>query len=350
MVKNKSNRQADSMLPKTTIFLVVIIVAALGVLVLFYSQQKQDHFAPTEQAEGTNENSPTDFYYAAIDACRLDDGRIWILYARPPEAFKFHDKLVRFDSKGKPEAEFNLGLAFPHSINPTGNGTYIISNHGGNQLLEIDNEGNIILTIDDRRLGIDGFNINSIVMTPKGNFLASARDWGIAEFDREGKIVWSHKIIQTDKPGFQMMGSHNATLLKNGNVMYVSTTTNEIIEINRKGEKVNTFTHPSIKLPKNARRLENGHLLVSHKNGLTQFDSEGNIVRKNSQFKNCYNFKVEPDGSILLSHTVHGLVFLNSKLEFVRSIRHHAPQSWSVLKNDIPKENLEQLKSLGYVN
>ena len=338
------------MIRKSTLLFFLVILSVLGIFILCSSCCKPEATAPAQGPEHNEQDSKKGIYYAAIDACRLDDGRLWILYARPPEAFKFVDKLVRFDAKGNPEAEFNLRLAFPHSINPTGKGTYVISNHGGNQLLEIDKEGNTVLTIDDKQLGIDGFNINSVITTPKGNFLASGRDWGIIEFDKEGKILWSHKLIKTDKPGFREMGSHDATLLGNGNIMYVSTTTNEVIEIDRKGQKVNTFTHPLVKLPKNARRLKNGDLLISHKNGLTQFDKEGNVVTGNSQYKNCYNFKVESDGNILLSHTVQGLVFLSPKLKTIRSIRHHAPESWSILKQDIPKENLEQLKSLGYVN
>lgn len=288
-------------------------------------------------------------YYAAIDACPLPEGGIFVLYAKPPSSENFADKLIRFDSDGKLMEKMAIPLAFAHTINPSGKGTYLITDHGTNRLLEIDVKGNLLLEISDEKIGIPGFNFNSAIITPKDTILASARDWGIVEIDKEGKVLWKYLVVKPDDQDFQDSGSHDATLLENGNIMYVSTKTNEIIEINRKGEKIKTISHKTIKLPKNARRMKNGNTIIAHSGGLTELDKNGKIVNWADEFKSCYNFKVVDDGSIILAHSIKGAVFLSPKFKKIKTIEYNAPKSWDTLKANLPKEIVDQLLSLGYL-
>lgn len=290
-----------------------------------------------------------DVYYAPIDAELMPDGKILVLYATPVGTTRFVNKLVRFNEDGTLDSEFDLQMDFPHTITITAQDTYLISDHGNNRLLEIDGDGRVISEITDLKIGLKGFNFNSAVQLKGGNILASGRDWGVVELTKDGKIRWQIKLFKGEKPTFQEKGSHDATMLPNGNILYVSTSTNEVIETKTNGKVVRVITNENIRLPKNARLLANGNILVSHSRGLSEVDIEGNIIKENRDYKGCYNFKVLPKGRIMLSHYVRGVIFLNKKYKEKKAIKYYAPESWDVISKNVPEEVLETMRTLGYL-
>jgi len=206
-----------------------------------------------------------------------------------------------------------------------------------------------VLEIPEEKLNVWGFNFNSARETGTGTIIASGRDWGLAEFKRDGQVIWSMKLFKGDEATFQEKGAHDATLLSNGNVLYVSTTTNEVIEAKTNGKVVRTITNENIKLPKNARRLPDGHTLISHSRGIVEVDKKGRIVKETRRYKGCYNFKILSSGGIMLAHYVKGVIFMDADFNELKVIKYNAPESWEVITSKVPSDALDQLKSLGYI-
>lgn len=331
-------------------FVMLLSLILIGVFTIFLSgcgNCGKQSGASKDDAIKTKE--PSQKYYSAIDACMMPDQKMLVLFAQPADVKNLVTAVVRFDQSGKAEKEFDLTLHFPHSINPTGQGTYLISDHGRNRLLEIDGDGKIVKAIFDRELGLEGFNINSARVTKKGTVLAAGRDWGIAEFNMTPKLLWTYKLVEGDEVPFQTMGAHDATLLPDNKIMYISTAENQVIVVDRKGRKVSTFTDKSVVLPKNARHLDNGNLLISHRNGLTEFSPTGKVIRKNDTLKSCYNFKVLPDGGVMVAHAIRGVVFLDKDLKITKTVAYKNPPSWEYLKEGLLWDEIEGLISLGYL-
>ena len=205
--------------------------------------------------------------YLAIDAKYSPDDDLAVLYenrgAKLKTDYKLLNRLITYNAKGKKKYVIDPGLSFAHSLIISPENTYIISDHGNNRILEIDRKGNKVLEIKNLQ-GITALpNFNSATLTAGGNILACIRDWGIAEFDRQGNLVWQYQIeSSTERSGHSHGLCHDANEISGKHILYAKTITNEIFEINRQGEIVWKFSHPNIKIPKNAKRMKNGNTII----------------------------------------------------------------------------------------
>src|SRR5262249_54764989 len=130
----------------------------------------------------------------------------------------------------------------------------------------------------------------------------------VAEFDRDGKVVWEHKtpssqpvscqrlpngntfiatynellevtrdnkVVSTRKPGFTIWNGYK---LRNGNILYV-TGNNLVIELNPDGKEVARVTVNGTGGWASADKLANGHYLVAlySMNKVVEVDSAGKV-------------------------------------------------------------------------
>lgn len=293
--------------------------------------------------------------YIAIDARLFSDDSLAVLYenrgVKNKTDFKLLNRLVKYDVNGKKEITLFPDLWFAHSLVISKERTYIISDHGHNRILEVDPGGEVLLEINKLKDIPSQSNFNSASLTKKGNILACVRDWGILEFDRKGTQVWKYKIDQLENQSAQSHGlCHDATETSRGHILYAKTCTEEIFEIDRKGKVVWKFHHDNIKIPKNAKRLKNGNTIIAHSNGLTEVSFEGKIVQERRDLSNCYNFNIQNNGDVLLTHPIKGILLLDNMFKTKKVFSYNSPKSWDHLKKTLPPEDVDRLKALGYLS
>jgi len=281
--------------------------------------------------------APTELFYAPIDACRTPGGKILVLYGEDDALPHLANAVVRFDAHGTFEKQLDLDLAFAHSISATGQGTFLISDQKHFRLLEIDEDGRVLREIG-RPERQDLFN--SAVRLPGGTILASILEKGIAEIDNDGNVV---------RELFRDNSTHDATPLPDGHVLFTSVEKGAL-EIDGAGQIVWSFQHPDIQIIKNARRLASGNTVLAHRRGLVEVTPAGEIVRKSDTLLRCYNFKLEPDGGVLLAHPLRGALVLDPQWRVRRTVAYRAPRSWDEFRGgSLDAETERRMKQLGYL-
>lgn len=287
---------------------------------------------------------PSEAVYVPIDACLLKDKKLLVLYGEAPGFKWMSNSLVKFSETGELEAEYDLGLSWAHSLSETPKGTFLITDHAHNRIVEVDENGNIVSELPPKGAESQDYDFNSGIMISNGNILASIlgmnRFKGLAEFAPSGKMVWKHETSAH---------CHDATLLENGHILFTATSENKVVEINRAGKTVWMFKHKKLVGPKNARRMKNGHTLITHSGGIWEVSRFGKIVRERTDITLCYNFKVLPSGNILLTHPIEGVILMNPEFQTLKTLKYRGPKSFDDLRAIAPPESLKHLKSLGYL-
>lgn len=275
-------------------------------------------------------------FHSPLDACRTPGGKLLVVYGEDEALPHLANSLVRFDADGRFEKEIDLGLHFAHSISATDRGTFWITDQKNFRILEIDEDGRVLHTIHDRR----GDGANSAVELPDGTLLVSVLGIGIEQLDRDGRVL--RHIFSDDS-------THDATPLPEGHVLFTSVEKGAL-EVDALGKVVWEVTPPTVEVAKNARRLPSGNTLVANRDGLIEVDAAGAVVRKSDKIMRCYNFKMEPDGGVMLVHALRGLVFLDRELKIKRTLAYRAPQTWDEFRGQsLNAETLQRMKQLGYL-
>lgn len=338
-----------------------IIILFLFTLISCFSNKNSDNNAvvanplPIELQEIEDGITGKQNFLMPIDARLLNSGELLVLYEnrgiKSAEDYDVSNNLVHFDKNGMVKAIYYPGLWFAHTLEITENGTYLISDHGNSRLLEIAPDGTVqaeISQLDKISVQLD---FNSAVSTGKGDILACIRGWGIAEFDKKGKVKWSYKINTMQDRGRLSHGvCHDATRLPNNHILYSSTFDDRVVEIDRNGKEIWSFKNEKISIPKNSKRLKNGDTIISHSKGLSKVSKGGKIIAKRDDLASCYNFNVLENGNILVINPINGILLLNQKFETIHIVKSKTPKSWKDFVNKIPKEDADRLKSLGYLN
>ena len=285
-----------------------------------------------------SKDSPNNDFLAPMDACPLPNGDIFVLYIKELSFKNISNPLIRFNRKFQVVAEYDLGLLWPHTINPTVVGTYLISDTGNKRILEIDEEGKVLNVISHFQ-GLGQFFINGAVGTPGNTILLTTQKSGhIIETDRKGNVIWSCHRNKT---------LHDATLLPSDNILVTSLNTSEVFEVDRAGRNVWVFEGSGN--PKNARRLSNGNTIIAHGDGMLEITSSGETVKKNPNLKGCYNFKFLGNNRILLVHHINGLLFMNRKFKIKKAFKYFPPAGWKSLEKGLSESQVEEYRSLGYL-
>ena len=110
----------------------------------------------------------------------------------------------------------------------------------------------------------DWYHLNDVDMLSNGHYLISLRDLNIiVEVNRTGDIVWYYGHPSNYA---LMKWQHNPVRLKNGNTIICDSSNNRVIEINSNKSIVwSTESYPGLSLlfPRGAERLPNGNTLIS---------------------------------------------------------------------------------------
>lgn len=282
--------------------------------------------------------TPIDIH-SPSDACFLPNGDLFVLYSTSLSSRHKPIPLIKLDRNFNILTKIDLGLKWAHTINATSNGTYLISDTKNCRILEIDQKGKIVNEITKIGDKTD-LLINGAIETPDKNILLTTQEMGyLLEIDRKGNILWSFMA---------KVGLHDATILKNNNILVTSLPTNEVFEIGR-DHQIKWLHKKGLDQPKNARRMPNGNTIITHKNGIFEVTPTGEIVNENNNLLGCYNFKILKNNQIMLSHSIEGILFLDRRFRVVRSFKYHPPSSWKALGMDLSKEEKERFKAMGYL-
>jgi outer membrane protein assembly factor BamB len=108
---------------------------------------------------------------------------------------------------------------------------------------------------------------------PNGNTLVCliARK-KVVEIDRKGQVVWQLPMGLVDRP-------HTAQHLDNGNVLVCDFGKfSAVTEFDRSGKIV--WVKSNLNNPAQGQRLPNGNTLIATEEGLTEYNPQGNTVRR----------------------------------------------------------------------
>ena len=101
-----------------------------------------------------------------------------------------------------------------------------------------------------------------------GNTLVALSEWGVAEYDSSGKIVWKIEGLKTQRPG-------SVQRLPNGNTLVSLNKVNRVEEFDPAGRSVWSQSFPKAR---DAHRMAEGSTIVSEESGIKCIDHDGNLL------------------------------------------------------------------------
>ncbi|MEM9478822.1 MAG: PQQ-binding-like beta-propeller repeat protein [Verrucomicrobiota bacterium] len=169
---------------------------------------------------------------------------------------------------------FFLALSITH-----GHAAHRVLMQGNGKLAIVETDGNVSWEMPWK-------GIHDIHVLENGNILTQRTMREIVEINRETKeVVWSYNAAKENGNEGQKVEVHALQPLENGNIMLAESGPARIIEINRDGEIEKEFKlevdnphpHTDTRL---ARKLDNGHYLVSHERDGTvrEYDAGGKVI------------------------------------------------------------------------
>ncbi len=224
----------------------------------------------------------------------LDNGNILILDAGNPATNMF-SKIIEVDSRGSLIwAYVNGGLRFAHSAEKLTNGNILITNTNLDQVIEINQDGEIVWSCPG------SFDYpNDANRLSNGNTLITDRDNDrVVEVTSDGTIVWEYN---------QLEGPHNSDRLSNGNTLICDSGNNRVLEVDSNGNIVWSYT-TGLYWPRDADRLANGNTLITdtHNHRIIEVTPGGEIVWSYTNLISPYEADRLPDGTTLISDIISG--------------------------------------------
>lgn len=201
------------------------------------------------------------------------DGRLVVVDGGGSDWSNEGSEVLFFDNGGKVEKVFSEGLVFAHSANKMANGNWLITNSGVDELVEINEAGEVVWSSEEWELS-DGSNLdypNDAEEVERGVFLVTDRNNDrVIKVSKNGEILWEYDDLY--RP-------HNADLLESGNVMVSDSERDKVVEIDREGEIVWEYAG-ELNWPRDVDLLENGNYLIadSRNNRVVEITRDGELV------------------------------------------------------------------------
>lgn len=241
-----------------------------------------------------------------MDVVELSDGKIAIADGG---GYLWNDsgsKVIVIDRNKKMTWSYRGSLRYVHGLDVLKNGNFLISDTGGDRLLQVDRNKNHVWISD--RWGKswgklqDGSHLDfpvSAQWLERGRYLISDSGNGrIIEADREGKVFWSYS-------GF--IRQAGARVIANGNILISDPSSNRILEIGRNG-KIAWQMNKGLNRPQNADALSNGNILIADTDNdrILEVTKEGKTVREIKGMLNRPNRAIVlKNGNVLVCDTGH---------------------------------------------
>ncbi len=223
-------------------------------------------------------------------------------------------EIIEVDPAGKTVWLFDDGLHFAHSAERLPNGNTLITDTGNNRLLEVAQDGEILLDSGDWGCGTGKLSDGSHLEYPNdahdvggGRLLVTDRDNDRCILvRRDGDVLWSYDD--------SVKHPHNADMLENGNILLADSDKKRVIEVNPQKEIVWECGGEGIfEFPRDADRLQNGNTLIT--------DSRNHrVIEVTPDGKTVWDYKVDyyacfyeadklANGNVLISDQHHHRVF-----------------------------------------
>ncbi len=186
---------------------------------------------------------------------------------------------------------------------PPGRGTTLISDYSDNRIVEVDENGNVVWSLDEVFGAWDAERLanNNVLIT---EFSVSR----VREVDRAGNTVWTFEDLKNP---------YDADRLPNGNTLIADTFGSRVIEVNAKKEIVwelrevvdRSWQKTGIR-PFDADRLDNGNTLIADvlHDRVIEVDVRGNILWEARHLPNVHDADRLPDGNTLVTLRNRGVV------------------------------------------
>jgi hypothetical protein len=173
--------------------------------------------------------------------------------------------VVEYDAAGKECWRHKLEGG-PTGVERLPDGRTLIALAEPGRVVELDRTGKEVwgVTLDGRP--------TTAQRLPNGNTLVNLQfSRKVVEIDRKGTVVWAASE--------GLRAPHTAQQLDNGHVLVCDFGgPGAVYEFDRAGKVV--WSKVGINNPAQAQRLANGNTLISGADGLTEYDSQGNVVRR----------------------------------------------------------------------
>ena len=181
------------------------------------------------------------------------------------------------------------GLEFPHTLDVTELGNYLISDSDQARAIEVTANGEIAWEFQTNNF------TNEALETGSGNRLLTVGNqlWLV---DIGGDVIWEVSPVADGL-------LHHGQLLANGNLLVTTTElvteAGQVLEMTTAGELVWQFQSPELIWPRNAWRLDNGNTVIAHKLGIWEVNPSGEIVWEIFSDAAVYNIQLIDNGWII---------------------------------------------------
>jgi hypothetical protein len=171
-------------------------------------------------------------------------------------------RVWEIDRDGKTRREMTKANR-PVDVQALANGNLLVAEHGTMRVAEFDRDGKVVW--EHKTPSSQPVSCQRL---PNGNTF-------IATYNELLEVTRDHKVVSTRKPGFTIW---NGCKLRNGNILYV-TGNNLVIELNPDGKEVARVTVNGTGGWASADKLANGHYLVAlySMNKVVEVDSAGKV-------------------------------------------------------------------------
>jgi hypothetical protein len=176
--------------------------------------------------------------------------------------------IAEVNKEGKILFEFKGSQAEVNTVQPLGNGNYLLTEAGNKpRILEVDHAGKVVTEVAIQAQTKDHhLQTRMTRKLPNGNYLVpQLLDRVVREYDPQGKILWE---VKTPHMPF------TAIRVPNGNTVIGCTLGNLVIEVNKEGKEVWRVTNDDLAgKPINdacgVQRLENGNTVITSHHATT---------------------------------------------------------------------------------
>ncbi|MHA1506640.1 MAG: aryl-sulfate sulfotransferase [Candidatus Asgardarchaeia archaeon] len=228
------------------------------------------------------------------------------------------NRVIEIDREGNIVWEYSKGLGGSmvmvavHTAHRLPNGNTLIVDTGNDRVIEVDRDGNIVWCWDASDYfpdpGIEDWtHVNDADRLPNGNTLISLRNFDmIIEVDRDGNIVWSYGVTGNYSI---LRHQHNPDPLPDGRIIISDSENNRIVEIDKNGTVLWEY-RGELLWPRDADVLPNDHVLITDSaNGrVIEIDREGNIVWEYSDLFLPYEADRLENNHTLIADSLNGRV------------------------------------------
>ncbi len=219
-------------------------------------------------------------------------------------------EIIEIDSEGKVVWSFQDRLIFAHGVKELSNGNLLIIDTTNNRLIEISRDKEIVWSSESwpkSSVGRPLLNLpTDVEELENGHFLVTDRNNDrVIEIDRFARIYWQKREL--NRP-------HDADRLAGGNTLISDSENDQVLELNQAGQVVWSYGGGDKNLlysPRDADKLENGNYLITdnHHHRVIEVTPENEVIW---QYEEFLSFPYEADrlanGNTLISDSSHARV------------------------------------------